>query len=202
MSPTRRLWIALGFGVVAIALFVLVRQGAVGGDEEPTPTQQPTFFDNVTSADITKIVVINTTNRKSLVTQIQKDGTWGILKAPQGADTGLGIDQTRITTAMSSIPFIVPSRSLSDIEALGTYGLDADGAFEIELTIRGQAYTLIIGDKNANESDYYVRRLDKPGVVYLIPTYNLDPLIEFIGSPPFIQPTATPGPSPTPTPGG
>jgi uncharacterized protein DUF4340 len=200
MSPTRRLWVALGFGVVAVALFVLVRQGVVGGSPDATPTPQATFFENVTATDITKVVVIDTTTRKTLVAQMQKDGTWGILKAPQGADTGLGIDQARITNALASVPFIVPSRTLSDIESLGTYGLDADGTYEIEFTIKGKVYTLIIGNKNANQSDYYVRRLDKPSQVYLIGTYNLDALIDFVSKPPFIQPTATPGPSPTPTP--
>lgn len=202
MSPTKRLVIALVFLVIAAAIFVAVNKGIIGqvGEETPVPTPRSPIFSVDPTAEVTRVQVKDNETGSSVVAE-KKDGKWAVLEAPEKSDTGLGVDEARISNALAIMPSLMPSRTISGIEALATYGLGDKAKYTVTMLIGDKEYTLIIGSKNPGASDYYVQL---PGFsdVYLISTYSLDPVIELLSKPPYIQPTLDPNVTPSATPTG
>lgn len=201
MSPMKRLVIALVLLVLAVTMIVLVNKGVIGGEsasKTPEPTTTAPLFSASVVEEVTKVQVKDNTTG-SLVVAEKKDGNWTILEAPKDSDTGLGVDQERISNALVSVPSLQPSRTLSGIEALATYGLGDKAQYMIALTIGDQPYTLTVGSKNPGAMDYYVQ-LGEISDVYLVSTYYLDPVIELLTTPPYIQPTPDPNVTPSATP--
>ncbi len=203
MAPAKRLTIALFFLLIATAIFVLITKvdlGKIVKKEEGTATATPqtSLFPASVAGELTRAQVKDNASGDIFATE-KKDGTWVILKAPKDSDTGLGVDQERINNALAMLPSLQPARTLSGIEALATYGLGDKAQYTITLIISGKEYTLTVGSKNPGASDYYVQL---PGVsdVYLISTYYLDPVIELLTKPPYIQPTPDPNATPSATP--
>lgn len=201
MTPTKRLTIALVFVAIAAVIFVVVKNVDFtgGGEETGTPTSIAPLFPDAQSGDLTKLQVKENATGKVVAVEKQGDGTWTILKAPAGSDTGLGVDQERITNAISLLPTAQPSRILTEIEELTIYGLGDATKYTIDLTIGGKNYTLSVGSKNPGDLDYYVQKPDSPDL-YLISTFYLDPIIELLTTPPYIQPTPNPNVTPSVTP--
>ncbi len=88
------------------------------------------------------------------------------------------------------------------IPVLAAFKLD-NPLYTLTLTINTNILTLQIGSQNPDGTDYYVQRADGKDV-YLIGNYNLQPFIDFITDPPYVQPTPNPNatlsPSATPSP--
>lgn len=202
MKPTNRLIIALVFLLVAAAIFVVTSKfdlGKVGrGEETSVPTARPSLFSAAPMDEVTRVQVKDNKASGIFVAE-KKENAWLILEAPKDSNTGLGVDQERITNALSVIPGLMPSRTLSGIEALANYGLGDDAQYTVIMTIGAKEYTLTIGSRNPGASDYYVQ---VAGVsdVYLVSTYSLDPVIELLSKPPYIQPTPDPNVTPSATP--
>lgn len=202
MSPMKRLIIALVFLLIAVGIILLVNKvdlsKVVRGEETAVPTPRPQIFSASSLDEVTRVQVKDNTTDSIFVAEKQ-EGNWVILEAPKDSDTGLGVDQTSITNALAIMPSLMPSRTMSGIEALATYGLGEEAQHTVILLIGEKEYTLTIGSKNPGASDYYVQ-LSGVSDVYLVSTYSLDPVIELLTKPPYIQPTPDPNVTPSATP--
>ena len=104
----------------------------------------------------------------------------------------------KMQSAVFSLPSLTPNRTLDQIEALGTYGLD-NPAYTLEFTTSaGKTHEIEVGGQNPGGAAYYVR-VDDSNDVYLIPSYVLDPFFEFLVTPPYIEPSPTPSATAEPT---
>lgn len=204
MSPMKRLVIALVFLLFAVVIIIVVNKVDVSkivrGEETAVPTLPVSLFPSSTYDEVTRVQVKDNTTDGIFAAE-KKEGVWVILEAPEDSDTGLGVDQERISNALVSVPAIQPSRTLSGIEGLAIYGLGDEAQYRIALTIGGQEYTLIIGSTNPGAMNYYVQ-LEGVSDVYLVSTYSLDAVIELLADPPYIQPTPDPDVTPSATPEG
>jgi hypothetical protein len=107
-------------------------------------------------------------------------------------------DPMRILSAAGQLASITPTRTLSQVEALSTYGLGSSPHYTIEFsTNMGNDYTLYVGEQNPAGTSYYVQLPDEPEV-YLVSSYTLSPLLEFLTDPPLTAPTPTPTATATP----
>lgn len=206
MNTTRRITIALIFLLVAVALLVVVNRSNLDTQANDQGTPELTgeggpgpLFPDAQSEQVTRIEVISSETDQRFVAELQDDGTWAILEAPEGTDTSLPVDQQRLSNGLAYVPQMAPTRLLSSVEELATYGLGDEVSYTIHLTIGDTEYTLLIGLKNISESDYYVQ-LEGSAGIYLIGTYNIDPLISFLEEPPYMTVTPTTEVTATPTP--
>ncbi len=205
MNRNQRLTATLIIGLIAVALVLVVilalnrdeevdgGEGAETTDEAPGQLFPEAGFDE----SVTRVRVVDNESGVAITALLDPETlTWSIDGAPEGSDTGLGVDGDRIMQAVFSLPTLTPSRVLTEIESLGTYGLE-EAAYRIEFTTTaGRSYTLDIGAANPGGAAYYVRIPDSPDV-YLIPVYNLDPVLGWLETPPFLQPTPDPNATPT-----
>jgi hypothetical protein len=198
----KRMIVALIFLTLAVGIIVLVNKvdlSTVGrGEATAAPTTAPQLFSVDPAAEVTRVQVKDNTTGSMVVIE-KKDGKWVILEAPEKSDTGLGVDETRISNALTIMPSLMASRSMSGIEALATYGLGDEAKYTLTMLIGSKEYTLIIGSKNPGDTSYYVQ-LSGSSDVYLISTFSLDPVIELLSKPPYIQPTLDPNVTPSATP--
>jgi len=199
MTPIKRLTIALVFLLIAAAIFVAIKQFDIGGseDDDTTPTPVALLFPDA-RGEVTRVQVKDNSTQDIFVMEKQ-DEVWTILEAPEGSDTGLGVDEMRVSTALTSLPSVQPSRTLTSLESLATYGLGDEAVYIITLTIGVDDYTLKVGSKTPSSTDYYVQ-LSAPGSVYLVGTYYLDSIIQWLTEPPYLQPTPDPDVTPSATP--
>ncbi|MBN1309768.1 MAG: DUF4340 domain-containing protein [Anaerolineae bacterium] len=199
MTPTKRLVVALVFLLIAAGIFIVVNKVDLGGTEDDvaTPTPRALLFPDI-QGEVTMVRVTDNTTQDVFVVE-KKEEAWAILEAPEGSDTGLGVDEMRITNALTAIPGLQPSRTLTSLESLATYGLGDEAEYNIVFTIGPDDYTLIVGSKNPGGTDYYVQ-LSTASNVHLISTYSLDSIIRWLTDPPYIQPTPDPNVTPSATP--
>jgi hypothetical protein len=161
------------------------------------PTAIPVLLPDAQLEVVTVFKITDHVNDRVFSASTNKDGTWRITRAPKGVDTSLIADGGRISSAVTGLPALVPSRVLSGIEDLTTFGLgEGKRSYTLEMTIGNGNYTLWIGDQNPGETGYYTQLKDKSDV-YLIPTYALSSIIGLLDNPPLV--TATPSLEMTPT---
>ena len=202
MERDKRLTSTLVIGVIAVALvaaFLIVSNkdagGGATGDTTPTPDA---LFPQESVTTVTHFRVTDQSSGDVLEATLSADGSeWVINDAPEGSDTGLGVDYATISQAVTSLTTLRPTRTLSEIESMATYGLD-QAAYTIEFnTSGGGSHTLEIGDQDPGGASYYITADGSPNV-NLVSSFSIDPTLNLVKTPPYIQPTATPGPSPTP----
>ena len=199
MTPIKRLVVALVFLLFAVAIVVAMKQFDIGGQAESDATATPrALLFSDAQGEVTWVQVKDSTTKEIFVAE-KKEGNWAILEAPEGSDTGLGVDETRITNALVSIPSIQTSRTLTGLEGLATYGLGDAARYSIILTIGEDKYTLTVGSKNPGDTDYYVQ-VGSSSDINLVSTSSLDSVIQLLATPPYIQPTPDPNVTPSATP--
>lgn len=121
--------------------------------------------------------------------------------AEEGEETGGGAqelvpDATRILSAAGQLASLTPTRTLSQVEALSTYGLGDDPHYTIEFsTSAGNDYTLYVGEQNPAGTSYYVGLPGQPEV-HLVSSSALSSLLGFLTDPPLTAPTPTPTATP------
>jgi hypothetical protein len=194
MKPNTRLSVGLIFGLLAIMVALLLQSGWITGNtvnRTPTITPRPSFL-NTFVGDIAQVQVVDATTGLRFVARRGDDGKWQIAEAPTSTNEQYGVDETRIENAVSILAAVTANRSISQIEALAQYGLDKP-LYEITITDKGQDTTISVGAKNPDQTSYFTRKTGS-SEIYLISTYNLDSLIEFLTDPPYLRPTpGTPG---------
>lgn len=199
MSSFNKRLITMGIlAAIAIAAFLVVQFVELGGKEEDEeaealPEQPEVLFPAAVVDVVESLYVTSNETGEVFSAALQDDASWTILEAVEGSDTGLGVDEERLLRAVYSLPTLTPTRVLSDIEVLATYGL-INPAYTIRFTTSGGGeYTLDVGSPNPGETAYYVRLPGDSSTVYLISKFSLDPIIEFVEQPPYLQPTEEEG---------
>jgi hypothetical protein len=115
------------------------------------------------------------------------ESQWFVLEAPEGSDTGLGVDNDLIAGSVASLPTITPTRTLTDVETLIGFGLESP-AYRVEFTTTsGDVYSFTVGSLNPGGTAYYLQVGQNPAV-HLVSSFNLDTLLNFPTEPPYIQP--------------
>ncbi len=204
MNINKRFMAGLVFLVLATALILLTRSDLLsdlfGKDEAGDDlSSEPLdlLFPEVGSGElVTSLVVTNKETGETLFAESQ-EGQWAILKAPEGSDTGLGVDEMRLFNATIGLPAMTPTRVLDNVETLTIFKLD-EPLFEITFrTTGGGEYMLQVGDTNPGGGSYYVKLPSQGDIVYLVSVYSLSPTLELLENPPYIQPTPNPDATPT-----
>jgi hypothetical protein len=203
MERDKRLTSTLVIGVIAVALvaaFLILsnKEADNTAAEDATPPPADLFPEEAITT-VTHIRVTDHSNGNVLEATLSAEGSeWVINDAPEGSDVGLGVDYATISQAVTPLTTLRPTRTLNEIESMATYGLD-QAAYTIEFdTSGGGSHTLEVGDQNPGGSSYYITADGSPDVS-LVSSFSIDPAVNLVKTPPYIQPTATPGPSPTPT---
>jgi hypothetical protein len=193
MKQDKRL-IAIGvMAVLAIALILVIRLVDFGKKDEETAAEteqiEPLFPGEL--GNVTAVEVINNQTGQTFQASRAEGESWEIVEAAEGTDTGLGIDEYRLSSPLYSLPGLTPKRVLNDVERLSDFGLE-DVLYTVKFeTNTGGSHTLYVGSKNPGGTDYYVQ-LPNDTQVYLISSYNLEDLLTFPENPPYIQPTPDP----------
>ncbi len=157
-------------------------------DTETTP-----LLPEVAPADVQAIAVTSANGEE--VSLLRQDDAWSII-APAAAPA----DTMQVTQVISELVQLNVTRVITPTEPdLAPYGLD-DPAYEVELAgEEGVLAQLYLGATNPNQTATYVRRDDEEEVIYLVSSFTLNSLQEWVTTPP-IQPTPLPTPTALPTP--
>jgi hypothetical protein len=156
-------------------------------------TETTPLLPEVALADVQAIAV--TSADGETVSLTQQDDTWSII-APAAAPA----DTMQVTQVVSELVQLNVTRVITPTEAdLAPYGLDAP-IYEVEIAgEEGVLAQLYLGATNPNQTSTYVRRDDQEEVIYLVSSFALNSLQEWVTTPP-IQPTPLPTPTALPTP--
>jgi hypothetical protein len=148
---------------------------------------------DVTLADVQTIAVTSADGEQVSLTR--EDDTWNII-APVAAPA----DITQVTQVISDLVNINVTRVITPTEQdLTPYGLD-DPGYEVELAgEEGVLAQLYLGTTNPNQTATYVRRDDEEEVIYLVSSFTLNSLQDWVTTLP-VEPTPMPEPTPVPTP--
>ncbi len=201
MNVRSRLIAGLVFLVLGMAAIVFVWQGLPGsGDDESLddafPTPAPALFPEAENGAVTGVEVVDREMGETFAAHTDDGQTWTITEAPSGADLSLGADSARLINAVISLPALTPTRTLTDVEGLAEYGLDAPRyVLTYHTAPDGGDHTLYIGSPNPTGASYYARLTDDPAsdeAVHLLSSYSLDPVLAFTSDPPVLLPTPTP----------
>lgn len=208
MKPLTRLNIGMIFGLLVVAVFLLMRSGWLNTSSvnlTPSPTTRPPFMSSF-GPDISQIQVVNVATNDRFVAKRGPDTKWQILQAKAGVETKYGVDDTKIENAVTVLASITANNTFNQIEALAQYGLDKPVS-QIIVTDKTGDTTITVGGENPDKSSYYVKK-SGTNDVYLISTFNLQALLDFLTDPPYLTATPVPGtivaatPSETATPSG
>ena len=197
MKPSNQLIVALVLIVIAAVGLGLVNREVIKPATTPTPTERAKLLGDSLAVDITQISIVDNSNNATFAATIQDDGSWAITKADRKKDTGLGVDQLRLSNAISVLPGMIPAAAFS-ADDLSAFGLDKP-AYTLTLTVGGKEVVIQIGSLNPDETNFYVLSSGSTEVT-LVGSYNLNPLIGFITDPPYVQPTPDPNATPSLTP--
>ncbi len=215
MNTRARLITMLVLLILVAALIAVLRFTDLGGGDDadltPTPQEVEALFPEAALDVVTSFTVVDNEGGTTFSARLAAldatptpEGTpeidaeepaepfWVIVEPPLEPEEGLP-DDTRLNSAAANLPGLTPLRSLSEVEALATYGLESPRYTLQFTTSSGGDYTLLVGDQSAIGSGYYVQVPGDP-LVYIVPTYSLDPLILLLETPPVItpQPEVTP----------
>ncbi len=195
--------------VIAIAVIAFIVWGLPAlteGEETPTPgaadTEDPLFPEASMGEVVTFFRVTDHETGKTVAAELDDaSGTatnWTITEAPQGSDTGLGVDADRILMDVWYLPTLTPTRVLSNVEALASYGL-GDPRYTVEFATSGDhSYEIQVGGMNPGETAFYAQ-IPGSDNVYLIPASYVQPVLDFVENPPFKTPTPDPNVTPSST---
>lgn len=195
-SINKRLTVMGILALLAVAIVLVVQFVDLGKNEDETAEEDASasveqidpLFPEAAFDTATSIYVEDMETGDAFSAESDEEGAWTIVEAVEGSDTGLGVDEPRLSSALLALPTITPTRVLSDIETLAVYGL-REPKYTIKFgTASGGEYSFFVGEANPGDTAYYVKLFSSSTTVYLLSKYNIDALADFIENPPFIQP--------------
>lgn len=194
-------------GVLALlvvgAVLLVTQVDLSGSANEPTPTSDilPALYPDVEFSVVDEFAITDNVSEDMLAAHLapreewENDSpTWVIDQAPEGADTGLGVNHEQVNGATLSLPSMKPTRALEDISDPGEFGLD-NPAYTLTFGVveNDNTYTLQIGRTSPGETGYYVQPEGaQADTVYIMPDFVLSPIINMLTAPPYLQPTPEP----------
>jgi len=175
----------------ALVYFREIQPGQIEGTPTPsTGSQKPIW--SFTPDDARELEIKQ--GDQSVFLARDDAGVWYI-----GAVQGTPVDAATVPAAISNFLNMKPTRVFTDVSDLEVYGLTVPTAtIRVGLLQKGNE-TLVIGDKNPQNTAYYALRKGS-STVYLVSSYQIDNLLGWIAKPPAAPPTPTPSPAPETTP--
>ncbi len=201
MNTRNRLIAGLVFALLAVSLIVVALKvlGDEGTESEaelvPTSEAAEPLFPDAEGKVVNFVQVVDNQTGQTFAAGTEDGFNWTVEQAPEGFDTAWPVDSTTITSAVVYLADLTPQRILDGVEALAPYGLD-NVRYTVNFRVMdGGEFTLYVGSPNPTNTAYYVRltETDNPASdIYLVAAYYMDQVIEFLTSPPLIQPSPTP----------
>jgi hypothetical protein len=189
--------------LVAAAIAVINLVDLSGTENEPTPTSDvlPALFPDANYGVVDQVTVTDNATGAVLSAHlapseewVNDNETWIIDEAPEGANTGLGINHDQINGATLSLAGMTPTRLLEGVPDLAEFGLDNPAyTLSFEIVENDAVYTLSVGSATPTGSSYYVQPADGiADAVYIMPDYVLAAALDLVNSPPYLQATPEP----------
>lgn len=189
---TRTLLILFIVLIIVAAAAFLVNRRAEAPEPEPTPvtqTESVQFLEGVTMDAVIRLEVRDEVQDITLALRREEDGNWFQTQPT----TTQAISQT-VNNSVSGLLNLTSRRTLSaDENPLSAYGLDQP-LYTIALSARNEAgdtvrYVFLVGNPAPTGSATYVQKEGDPRV-YIVPSFNVDNLVELLTEPPIPSPTA------------
>ena len=191
-------------GVLALlvvgAVLLINNVDLTGSANEPTPTSSilPALFPDVEFAVVDEYAITDNASGDTLAVHLAPQAewendspTWIVDEAPEGTDTGLGVNHDQVGGASLSLASMKPIRALEDISNLGEFGLDSP-AYTLSFGVieNDNTYTLQIGRTSPGDTGYYVQPAGGPSdTIYILPDFVLSPVLNILTTSPYLQPT-------------
>lgn len=181
------------WNLVLLFVVVAVVGGAIWFSRNPaatdttTPTPNPEFVKllDVSATDINALQVLDLAVGKDI--RLEKDGdNWEIRAPLQERAEGASLQ-----SVLTNLVGLTSTRSFAEITTPTTeHGLTGKVGYQVVVkTAAGQTVEVRVGNKTFDQNGYYVQISGKPGI-YVVNTYNLSMLLDFVNTPPKQIPTA------------
>jgi hypothetical protein len=176
--------------VGAIVYFVELRNPPATSGSAPKKELQIT---SLKAADVETIEVKQ--GDRSVVVKKGDDGKW-MIDQPEKLEA----EQSQVGAVASQLAALQAERVIADKpDNLADFGLDKP-QWEVNIGVKGgEAQSLLVGGDNPNSSGIYLKRADTD-TVYLVSSYTMTDLKNWLTTPPKAVPTPTPMPVATETP--
>lgn len=198
MRLNQRTVILLVVSLVVIVAVLLVTNPANAPAETPTPVEgSGPVFGEVDQTALTGISITNNETGEQVTLAKDAGGAWTITDATNTTDRA--IDQTAVTTALSTFATVASSESFTT-EDLASFGLDSP-TYTLVMNAGQTTYTLLVGNKAPANPRYYALVNDDSTTVFVVQQTQVDNLTALVAAPPYVPPataTATFTPSPNP----
>ncbi len=167
-----------------VALFL--NRNSSGGDANATPTAAPVQYVWQSNDPVSAIDVVSGTSKVSLAKNPATDA-WTIT-APVKADA----DAFSVTSIADQLKSLQSTSTVTDTTNLAQFSLDKPG-LTITATYSDTQHTkrtLQVGSTTFDGSGYYTKPSNSPNV-YIVSNTTLEPIRQWLQTPPVAQPTAT-----------
>ncbi|MGE5138437.1 MAG: DUF4340 domain-containing protein [Rudaea sp.] len=175
------------------AYWTQFREQSTGNLAGSTPLPTPVVIFDFNSDSVNGFAVTDVATKENVV--VSKQGTdWTMEQPKQGP-----AESVKVASAIAPLAHLDASRVLTGTTDLSAFGL-ITGTIEARLTLTNtQQITFKVGDATPDNAGYYFLKGGEQQV-YIVATYIVDGLKEFLTSPPYTPtPTFTPLPTLTPT---
>lgn len=159
----------------------------------PLPKSTITRVLEVRSADVERVTV----TRGERVLDVARQGNDWVIRRPEAQPA----DRLKMQSLVGALTDLVPTRTLTGIQALDPYGLSKP---EITVELEGPAGTvrrLLVGGQTPEKTGYYVKANGSPTVYVVSDDIVKNQLLANLDKPPRATPTPSVSASPSPSPG-
>ncbi len=156
----------------------------------PVPTVEAKLW-SFTADQVTGLQVTDNTSGQSVVVQKDAQGQWNVVK-PEARVA----DSSTVGSATSSLVNLTIMANITSTTDLAQFGL-VKPAFTLQTDLsNGTALTATIGDKIPTGNGYYLLRAGE-ATPLAVADYGLQPLLDWLKTPPYFVLTPTPTPTVT-----
>jgi len=154
----------------------------------PAPTA-PAMLWGFTSDQVTGLQVTDNTSGQSVVVTKDAQGAWNVVKPEARLANSSTIDS--ITSSLVNLSIMANITSTTDLTQFGL----AKPAFTVQADLQnGTSLKAAIGDKIPTGNGYYLLRAGE-ATPLAVADYGLQPLLDWLKTPPYFVPTPTPAPT-------
>ncbi len=154
----------------------------------PAPTAQAMLW-SFTADQVTGLQVTDNTSGQSVVVKKDAQGQWNVVK-PEARLA----DSSTVGSATSSLINLSIMANITSTTDLAQFGL-VKPPFTLQTDLsNGTSLTATIGDKIPTGNGYYLLRAGE-ATPLAVSDYGLQPLLDWLKTPPYFVPTPTPTPT-------
>jgi hypothetical protein len=156
----------------------------------PTPTVPANLW-SFTADQVTGLQVTDNTSGQSVVVKKDAQGQWNVVQ-PEARLA----DSSTVGSITSSLVSLSIMQNITSTTDLTPFGL-AKPAFTVQADLEnGTSLKAAIGDKIPTGNGYYLLRAGE-ATPLAVADYGLQPLLDWLKTPPYFVPTPTPAPAPS-----